>query len=68
MVRHLTFPLITQVRSIVTETADGTVPDRVAIEVRTSLGSGVLLMSPDAARDLAAKLATHVEAGGSAPK
>jgi hypothetical protein len=62
MTRHLTYPLITSVNSIVTRPADETPPNRVEIEVQTSLGRGVLEMSPDAAFELAVKLSTHLQA------
>ena len=65
MTRHLTFPTISHVNSIVTDTAGGTRPNHVSIEVRTLLGLGILEMSPGAASELAAKLSTHLRADGS---
>jgi hypothetical protein len=62
MTRHLTYPLITKVISIATRPADETPPNRVEIEVQTSLGRGVLHMSKDAASELGAKLATYLQA------
>lgn len=62
MTRHLTYPLITKISSIVTRPAEDEHPDRVEIEVQTSLGRGVLHMSVDAASQLGAKLVTHSQA------
>lgn len=60
MTRHLTFPTISHVNSIVTDTTGGTRPSHVSVEVQTLLGLGVLEMSLDAAFELAAKLSTHL--------
>jgi|HubBroStandDraft_5_1064220.scaffolds.fasta_scaffold2252018_1 hypothetical protein len=65
MTRQLTFPTISHVNSIVTNTTDGTQPEHVSIEVLTLLGLGVLEMSLDAAFELAAKLSAHLQADGS---
>jgi len=65
MTRHLTYPLIVRVDSIVTRPADETPPNRVEIEVQTLLGRGVLEMSQDVAIELAVKLATHLQVRGS---
>lgn len=62
MTRHLTYPLITKINSILTRPADETPPNRVEIEVQTSLGRGVLHLSQDAASELGAKLATYMQA------
>ena len=62
MTRHLTYPLIMKVKSIVTRAADEYPPNCVEIEVQTPLGRGVLHMSQDAASDLGAKLVTHLQA------
>lgn len=62
MTRHLTYPLIMKVKSIATRGADEYPPNCVEIEVQTPLGRGVLHMSHDAAFDLGAKLATHLQA------
>ena len=64
MTRHLTYPLIIKVNSIATQAADETLPNSVAIEVVTSLGRGLLHMSQDAAGDLGAKLAAHLQTRG----
>lgn len=61
MTRHLTYPLIMQVKSIATLAADDNPPNSVEIEVQTPLGRGVLHMSQAAASDLGAKLATHLQ-------
>jgi hypothetical protein len=61
MTRHLTYPLITKVISIATRPADETPPNRVEIEVQTSLGRGVLHLSQDAASELGAKLASYLQ-------
>jgi|GEM_PF-4076582 len=67
MTRHLTYPLITKITSIATLPSEDTQPDRqpdrVEIEVHTSLGRGVLRMSQDAASELGAKLKAHLQAG-----
>lgn len=63
MTRHLTYPLITKISSIATRPAEDEQPDRLEIEVQTTLGRGVLHMSPDAASQLGAKLVTHLQAG-----
>jgi hypothetical protein len=65
MTRHLTFPTISHVNLVVTDTAGGTRPEHVSIEVQTLLGVGVLEMSLDAAFELAAKLSTHLKVDGS---
>ena len=65
MANMLTFPMILAVNSIVTEPPVATLPNRVAIEVRTPLGLGVLEMSLDGAIELAAKLSTHLQARNS---
>jgi hypothetical protein len=62
MTRHLTFPTISRINSIVTDTTGGTRPEHVSIEVQTLLGLGVLEMSLDAAFELAEKLSTHLRA------
>jgi hypothetical protein len=61
MTRHLTYPLITKISSIATRPAEDEQPDRIEIEVQTSLGRGVLHMSPDAASQLGAKLVTYLQ-------
>lgn len=62
MTRHLTYPLIAKVISIATRAADEAPPNCIEVEVQTSLGRGVLHMSQDAALELGAKLATHLQA------
>ena len=62
MTRHLTYPLITKVISVATRPADETPPNRVEIDIQTSLGRGVLHLSQDAAIDLSAKLSTYLQA------
>lgn len=61
MTRHLTYPLITKISSIATRLADEHPPNCVEVEVQTPLGRGVLHMSQEAAFDLGAKLATHLQ-------
>jgi len=65
MTRHLTYPVIMKVKSIATLAADDIPPSCVQIEVQTPLGRGVLHMSQDAASELGAKLATHLQAQAS---
>jgi hypothetical protein len=65
MTRHLTYPLITKINSIATRPAEDEQPDRLEIEVQTTLGRGVLHISPDAASQLGAKLVTHLQARAS---
>jgi len=67
MTRHLTYPLITKVNSIATRAADDFPPNCVEIDVQTPLGRGVLHVSQDAALELGAKLATHLQAGDAPP-
>jgi hypothetical protein len=60
----LTFPLIVKGTPIklIDDAAVATLPSRIAIEVQTSLGLGVLEMSRDAAEELAVALLTHLQA------
>ena len=61
MTRHLTYPLITRISSIATRAADDYPPNCIEIEVHTPLGRGVLHVSQDAAPELGAKLAAHLQ-------
>jgi hypothetical protein len=54
-----------KVKSIATLAADDIPPSCIEIEVQTPLGRGVLHMSQDAASELGAKLATHLQAQAS---